>query len=58
MRLYRQLNYHKLYHPQQSVNLDPINFGLERENGPLLPAKFCKRLPVEYKVTCGCKNAL
>ena len=28
--------HHNLYHPQQSINLDPINFGWERET----PAKL------------------
>ena len=45
-----------LCHPQQSINLYSINLGWERENGLLTPAKFCKRLPVEYTVTCGCKK--
>ena len=29
-----------LYHSQQSISLDPMNFGWERENGLLTPAKF------------------
>ena len=48
--------YRNLYHPQQSTNLDSINFGWERENGLLTPAKFYKRLPVEYTVKSGCKK--
>ena len=45
-----------MYNPQKSINFDPINFGREQENGLLTPAKFYKRLPVEYTVTCGCKK--
>ena len=57
LRLYYFVHIHpNLHHPQQSTNLDPINFGWQRKNRPLTPEKFCKRLPVEYTVTCGCKN--
>ena len=39
-----------LYHPQQSINLDSINFRWDRENGLLTPANFYERLPGEYAV--------
>ena len=45
-----------LYHPQKFINLDAMNYGWERDNGLLTPAKFYNRLPVEYTVACGCKN--
>ena len=46
----------KLYHPQKFINLDPMNYGWERDNGLLTPAKFYNRLPVEYTVACVCKK--
>jgi len=43
-----------LYNPPLFENLDPANFGWERENKQLLPGRRYKRIPIEYVAACGC----